>query len=90
LKGHKKPRILFGHKREELTGRWRYFCNYELQNLCSSPDITAVKKLRRMKYAGLIESMVRMRNYKEILVGNPAGKRSLWRLRYGRADDVKN
>jgi hypothetical protein len=42
----------FGLKREELTGGWRILLNEELHNFHSSPDITAVMKSTRMRWAG--------------------------------------
>jgi len=40
-------RRIFGPKRDEVTGEWRKR-NEELNNLCSSPNIIPVIKLRRM------------------------------------------
>jgi len=42
-------RILFGPKRDEVTGEWRKLHNYELNDLYSAPNIIRVIKLRRMR-----------------------------------------
>jgi hypothetical protein len=45
-------RRIFGLKRDEVTGSWRKLHNEELHNLYSSPSITRMIKLRRMRWAG--------------------------------------
>jgi hypothetical protein len=45
-------RIIFGPKRDEVTGEWRKLHNDELHNLYSSPDIIRQIKSRRMRWAG--------------------------------------
>jgi hypothetical protein len=42
-------RIIFGPKRDEVTGDWRKLHNEELHNLYSSPNIIRVIKSRRMR-----------------------------------------
>jgi len=42
-------RIIFGPKRDEVTGEWRKLHNEELNDLYSSPNIIRVIKLRRMR-----------------------------------------
>jgi hypothetical protein len=37
-------RRIFGPKRDEVTGGWRKFCNEELHNLHSSPNIIRMDK----------------------------------------------
>jgi hypothetical protein len=41
-------RIIFGPKREEVTGGWRKLHNGELHNLYSSPNIIRMIKSRKM------------------------------------------
>lgn len=41
-------RIIFGRKREDVTGEWRRLHN-EVHNLYSSPDTVTMKKSRMMK-----------------------------------------
>jgi hypothetical protein len=38
------PRIIFGPKRDEVTGGWRKLHNEELHDLCSSPRIIKMMK----------------------------------------------
>jgi hypothetical protein len=42
-------RIIFGPKRDEVTGRWRKLHNEELRNLFSFPSIIRMIKSRRMR-----------------------------------------
>jgi len=51
---------IFGPKKEEMVGGWRRLHNEELQNLCTSPNIS-VTKLRRMRWAGNVVQMGEMR-----------------------------
>jgi hypothetical protein len=50
-------RIIYGRKREEVTGEWRKLHNEELHNLHSSPDIIRQMKSRRMRWAGHVARM---------------------------------
>jgi hypothetical protein len=45
-------RIIFGPKRDEVTGRWRELQNEELHDLYCSPCIIRIIRSRRMKWAG--------------------------------------
>jgi hypothetical protein len=42
-------RRIFGPKRDEVTGDWRKLHNEELHDLCCSPALVRVIKLRRMR-----------------------------------------
>jgi hypothetical protein len=42
-------RIIFGPKRDEITGEWRKLPNEELHILYSSPNIIRQIKLKRMR-----------------------------------------
>jgi hypothetical protein len=42
-------RRIFGPKRDELTGEWRKLHNEELRDLCSSPSIIRIIKLKRVR-----------------------------------------
>jgi hypothetical protein len=44
-------RIIFGLKRDEMTGDWRKLNNEELHNLYSSPNIITMMKSWRMRWA---------------------------------------
>jgi hypothetical protein len=64
-----------------VTGGSRKLHNEELHNLYSSPSITRMIKSRRMRWAGYVARMGPKRNAYRIFVGNPEGKRPLWRPR---------
>jgi len=42
-------RRIFGPKKDEVIGEWRKLQNYELNDLCSSPNIVRVIKSRRIR-----------------------------------------
>jgi hypothetical protein len=47
-------RRVFGPKRDKVTGEWRKLHNEELHDLCSSPNIIRIIKLRRMRGVGYV------------------------------------
>ena len=49
--------ILFGTKRDEVTGEWRKLHNEEHNDLYPSPNIVQVIKSRRMRWAGHVAHM---------------------------------
>jgi hypothetical protein len=49
---NKVLRRIFGPKRDEVTGGRRKLHNEELHDLCSSPSVISMIKLRRMRWAG--------------------------------------
>jgi hypothetical protein len=63
--------IIFGPKRDEVTGGCRKLHNEELYNLYSSPNIIRMTRSRRMRWAGHVSRMGEKRNACRILVGNP-------------------
>jgi hypothetical protein len=46
-------RIIFGPKRDEVTGGWRKLHSEELHNFYSSPSIITIIKSRRMKWQSM-------------------------------------
>jgi hypothetical protein len=66
-------RKIFGPKREE-GGLWRKLHNDELHNLCSSPNIVRVIKLRRIRWAGRVARMGKGRGVYRVLVERPTAK----------------
>jgi hypothetical protein len=46
-------RMIFGPKRDEVTGEWRKLHNEELHDLYSSPRIIRIMKSRRMRWADI-------------------------------------
>jgi hypothetical protein len=79
---------IFGPKRDEVMGEWRRLHNEELPDLYSSPSISRIIKLKRMRWAGHVARMGEKRNVYRILVGKPEGKRLLGRPRH-RWVDIK-
>jgi hypothetical protein len=50
-------RIIFGPKRDEVTGEWMKLHNEELNDLYSSPNIVRVIKSEKMGLAGHVARM---------------------------------
>ena len=67
-------RIIFGPKRDGVTGEWRKLHNEELNDLYSSPNIVRLIKSRRMRWAGHVACMEEGRGVHKVLVGKPEGK----------------
>jgi hypothetical protein len=78
---NKVPRIIFGPKRDEVTGEWRRLHNEELNDLYFSPNIIRVIKSRRMRWAGHLARMGEIRGVYRVLVGKPERKRALGKPR---------
>jgi hypothetical protein len=45
-------RMIFGPKRDEVTGEWRKLHHEELRDLFTSPSIIRIIRSRRMRWAG--------------------------------------
>jgi len=69
------------YRKDEVTGEWRRLHNEELNDLCSSPNITRVMKSRRMRWAGHVAHMGEERGFYRVLVEKTEGKRPLGRHR---------
>jgi hypothetical protein len=82
-------RILFGPKRDEVTGGCRKLHNEELHNLYSSPRIIRIMKSRTMRSAGHVARMEENGNAYSILVAKPKGKSPLGRPRRRWVDNIK-
>ena len=78
-------RIVFGPKRDEVTGEWRKLHNEELSDLYSLPNIVRVVKSRRMRWVGHVARMGEGIG----VVGKPEGKRPLGRPRRRWQDNIK-
>jgi hypothetical protein len=72
-------RGIFGPKVEEVTREWRKLHNEELHILYSSPTVLRVIISRRMRWAGHVARMERVRGLYRVLVGKSKGKRPLGR-----------
>jgi len=81
-------RRTFGPKREQVIGDWRRLHNEELHNLYTSPNIRVIT-LRRIRGAGHVARMGKMRNAYKTLVGKPEGKRPLGRPRRRWEDNIR-
>jgi hypothetical protein len=82
-------RKIFAHKRDEVTEEWRRLLKEELHDLCSSPNVIWVMKLRRMRWEGHEMRVGKRRSAYRVLVGRPEGKRPLGRLRCRWEDNIK-
>ena len=82
-------RIIFGPKRDEVTGERRKLHNEEMNNLYSSPNILRVIKSRRMRWAGHVARMGEGRGVYRVLVGKPEGRRLLGRPRRRWEDNIR-
>ena len=82
-------RRIFGPKRDGVTGEWRKLHNEELNDLYSSPNIVRSIKSRRMRWAGHVARMEKMRGVQKVLVGKPEGKRPLGRPSPRWEDNIK-
>jgi len=74
-------RIIFGPRRDEVTGECRRLHNEELNDLYSSPNIVRVIKWRRTRWAGNVARMSEERGAYRVLVGKPKGNKPLGRPR---------
>jgi hypothetical protein len=70
------PRIIFGPKRDEVTGEWRRQNSEELMT-CTPKQIFQVIKSRRMRWAGHVARIGERRSVYRDLVDKPIGKRPL-------------
>jgi hypothetical protein len=73
--------VIFGPKRDEVTGEVMKLHSEELHNLYSSPNNIRQMKSRRMRWAGHVARMGEERKVYMVLVGKPEGKRPLGRPR---------
>jgi hypothetical protein len=69
--GDRVLRRIFGPKRYEMVVGWKKLRIAELCNLCSSPNIIRMIKLRRMRLAGNVARVGEKMNACRILVEKP-------------------
>ena len=74
---------------DEVTREWRKPDNEELIDLCSSPNIFRVIKLRIKRWVEPVARMGESKAVYRILVGKPEGKRPLGRPRRKWVDNIK-
>ena len=82
-------RLVFGPKRDEVTGEWRKLYNGKFSDLYSLLNVVRVVKLRRMRWAGHVARMGEGRGVHRVVVGKPEGKRPLGRPRRRWEDNIK-
>jgi hypothetical protein len=82
-------RIIFGPKRDGVTGRWKNCINDKLHYLYFSPSIIRIIKWRRMRWAEHVGRMGEKRTVYTLLVGKPDRKRPLGRPRRRWIDNIK-
>jgi hypothetical protein len=80
-------RVIFGLKRDEVTGKWRKLHYEELNDLYSSPTIVRMIK-SRIRWAGHAARIGDGRGVYRVLVGKPEGKRPLGRPRCRWEDNI--
>jgi hypothetical protein len=68
------PKIIFGPKRDDITGEWRRLFNVGLYGLYA-PNIIRVIRSRAMRWAGHVARIRERRAVYRILVGKPDGTR---------------
>ena len=61
--------IIFGPKRDEVTGELRKLHNEKLNDLYSSPNIVRVIKSRRIRWVGHVARMGQRRGVYRVVVG---------------------
>jgi hypothetical protein len=81
-------RIIFGPKRDGVTGGWRKLHNQELHDLYTSPSKIRIIKSRWMRWAGNVARKGEKRNVYRLLVGKPEVKRPLGRPRHTWTDNI--
>jgi hypothetical protein len=82
-------RRINGPKMEGLKVDWREFHNQELHEIYSSPNVIMAVRSRRMRLAGHVAHMGRMRNVYDILVRKTVMKKPLRSPRHRWKDNIK-
>jgi hypothetical protein len=67
-------RRIFGPKRDEVTGSWRKLHNEKINNFYPSPNIIRMIKSRRMRRAGHVVHMGKMRIHTKFWLENLKGR----------------
>jgi hypothetical protein len=75
--GNRVLRIIFGPKRDEVTGEWRKLHNEELHNLYSSPDI--IRQVKANEVGGACGTHGREEESVQRLGGKVRKKETTWK-----------
>jgi hypothetical protein len=67
-------RMIFGPKKDKVTGEWRKLHNEEFHDLYSPPSIIRTMKARRMRLAGHVARMGGEEESGEVVGGKARGK----------------
>ena len=81
--------IIFGPRRDEITGEWRRLHNEGLNDLYSSLNIVWVTKSRRMCWVGHVALMGKEKRVYRDLVGKADGRRPLGRPRLRWVNNIR-
>jgi hypothetical protein len=81
--------VIFGPKRDEVTGEWRKLHNEELNDLYCSPNIVRVIKSRRISWSGHVVRVGESRGVYRVLVRKLEGKGPLGRPRLRWKGNIK-
>jgi hypothetical protein len=81
-------RIIFGTKKDKVTGLWRKLHNEGFHELYFSPTIVRVITPRTMRWEGHVARIGEGRGVYRVLVERPEGKRPLGRP-WRRWEDIK-
>ena len=81
--------IIFGPKRDAVTGEWRQLHEEELNDLYCSPNIVRVIKSRRMRRDGHVAHIGERRGVYRVLAGKSGRKSPLGRPRHRWEDNIK-
>jgi hypothetical protein len=80
---------IFGPKIMEVVGVWRVMHNEKLHNLNPSPNIIKVIKSRKIRWAGHVAHVGKMRNAYKLFVGKHERKRPFERPGCRREDNIR-
>ena len=81
-------RRMFGHKKDEVTGKWTKLHIEDLSDLYSSPNVFRVIKSRSMRWTDHVVRMGPRRGLYRVLVGKSERKRPLGRPRCRWEDNI--
>jgi hypothetical protein len=84
-----RRKLIFGLKRDEVTGEWRKFHNEEFHDQVFTKYYIRIIKARRMRRAGHVARMGEKKSAYRLLLGKPEGRRPLGRPRRRWLDNIR-